>query len=1105
MKNFLFCEPLAELDPELGELIDYEAERQTRKLIMVPSESIAPMAVHEAVASVFSHIYAEGYPDERTRKMTEAEILDYETELGHYRRYSDRRYYKGVEYADVLEALARRRTAEVFANGHPADKIYVNVQALSGAPANTAVQYALLDPGDTMMSMSLYVGGHLTHGSKVAYSGKTYNVVPYGVDARSELIDYDAVRQLAIEHRPKLIIAGYTSYPRAVDWRAFRAIADEVGAYLMADIAHTAGLVAAGLLDSPVGIADVVTFTSHKTMNGPRGAVVLTTNAKLYRRLDRAVFPGLQGGPHMETIAGITAAMKLAQTERFCALQAQTVANARALATALDANGVRVAYGGTDGHMVLVDCKGIQGPDGTPLMGDPAARILDLAGIVTNRNTIPGDTTAAYPSGVRLGTPWVTQRGLKEKEMQQVAALIANLFKATTPYAVARRGGPDYRARVDFDGLETVKLEVAALADEAGAPCVGMDAEASVRRPAANTGDQASVGRPAANTGYPHFYYINDVPRGSVGDLRQQKASVGRPAANEGNNKDPYERLELEGRLAKPFVDWLTPSHTADMADGEARSITLLEAAGEVMAAGRLTRVDATRYYLDVPIAKAARVMTWLRELVDGYVMTDDRFGRLPFLDAVRDLGEAPAEVARPGEKQVDDPPYVKPYFIGAWSHKEPAGEPLPKFTWEEDHDAPLRTTRLHEVHREMGARMVSFGGWDMPVWYTSNSEEHHAVREAAGLFDVSHMGCWEVSGSEAQAFLNLIMVNDVNMLNVGESQYSALFDVDGIPLDDLLVYQLDTERYLVVVNAANNDKDWAWANAVLRGEVMIDPARPWATWRGEDVVLQDLRDPAAGEAMRVELALQGPKSKDILLAMGGDQEDLAKIRALPWAGITHVTLGDGDKYEPFDMIVSRTGYTGERTAYELFVHPDRLVAFWQCLLEVGAPFGIKPCGLAARDSLRIEAGLPLYGHEMAGPLHLTMADAGFATYIKLYKPFFVGREAYIAREADRATTAKAEVVRFRVPEKGHPKPESLDRVVDARGRVVGYVTSCAIDTEGYLLGQAYVQGKYQDEGTQLAVLVTPRRAPTPQDQLEMGDRTQLPVPIVVLRRFPKR
>jgi glycine hydroxymethyltransferase len=339
-------------------------------------------------------------------------------------------------------------------------------------------------------------------------------------------------------------------------------------------------------------------------------------------------------------------------------------------------------------------------------------------------------------------------------------------------------------------------------------------------------------------------------------------------------------------------------------------------------------------------------------------------------------------------------------------------------------------------------------------------------------------------------------MVNDVNLLAVGESQYSALFDVEGIPLDDLLVYRMGEEHYLVVVNASNNDKDWAWVNAVLKGEVMIDAGRPWVKWPVQDgVVLRDLRDPSAGAAMRAELALQGPKSRDILLALGGEAGDLTKIKNLPWAGITRVTLGG------FDVIVSRTGYTGERVAYELFVHPDRLAAFWKALLAVGEPMGIKPCGLAARDSLRTEAGLPLYGHEMAGPLNLTMADAGFGTYIKTYKPFFVGREAFIAREARR----KAEVIRFQVPEKGQPKPERLDRLVDSKGKVVGYVTSCSVDTEGYLLGQAYVNENDQAVGAALSVLVTPRRAPKPQDQLKMGERTQLPVPVIVLSRFPKR
>ena len=1057
MNDFLFRNSLAKTDPDLERLIGYETERQARKLVMIPSESIAPVAVHEAVASFFSHIYAEGYPDNRTRTMRQDEILDYASELGHYRRYADPRYYKGVEYADVLESLARRRVAEVFATKDvTADDLYVNVQSLSGAPANTAIQYALMEPGDTMMSMALHVGGHLSHGSKVAYSGKTFNVVHYGVDDKTERLDYDAIRDQALETKPKMIIAGYTSYPWAPDWQAFREIADEVGATLLADIAHVAGLTAAGAFPSPVGIADVVMFTTHKTFNGPRGAVILTHDRTLGRKFDRMVFPGFQGGPHMDTIAGIAVAAKLAATEQFRTLQHQTVKNAVALAEALDDEGVRVAYDGTDTHMVLIDCKTVEGPYGTPLMGDPAVRILDIAGIVTNRNTIPGDSTALYPSGVRLGTPWVTQRGLDEGDMAQIAKAIARLFNHMQPYVVERRRPRyDYRARVDFDVLEAVKLDMAALAERAAAP------------PDPITDSLEAPG----DSGYPHFYFLTDEPKGDAA----------------------YERLRLEGDLAKPFVDWLTPSNTTAMADGESRNITLLEADGAVMAAGLLTREDATAYTLDVPHDKAGRVMTWLRALVDGYVATDDVYGRLTFLDAVRDVGAAPTPDPEP---EPETGPFTKPYFVGAWSHQEPAGEPLPTFEWDPPEDQDDRETVLHETHKAMGARMVPFGGWDMPVWYSGNLDEHRAVREAAGLFDVSHMGCWDVRGPEAAAFLNMVMVNDINYLDVGDSQYSALFDVDGLPLDDLLVYRLNDERYMVAVNAANNDKDWAWINGVLKGEVMIDPQRPWVHWEGPEgsVELRDLRVPASGEDRRHELALQGPASRDILLALGGSAEDLAEVRGLPWAGIVEVTLGD------FNLLVSRTGYTGERVAYELWVHPDRLVDLWQALLEVGEPFGVKPCGLAARDSLRIEAGLPLYGHEMDGPLNLTMGDAGFRTYVKLYKPFFVGREAFAEREADR----DAEVVRFRVTEKGQPRPQALDPVVDDRGKVVGQVTSCAIDSEGYLLGQAYVRTSVKKRGTVLSAMVSPRRKPKPREELGMGDRVTLPVEIEVLRRFPR-
>ncbi|HET7376210.1 MAG TPA: serine hydroxymethyltransferase, partial [Anaerolineae bacterium] len=376
--DFLFRGDLSEIDPAVAELINHETARQIRKLIMIPSESTAPQAVRETLMSSLQNIYAEGYPDPRTRTQTEEQITDYDEQLSYYRRYGDPRYYKGVEYADVIEALARRRTAEAFATEiiGPA-RIFVNVQALSGAPANNAVYEALVKPGDTVMGMSLIAGGHLTHGSPVNRSGKHYNIVSYDVDPQTELINYDRVREQALQAKPKMIIAGFTSYPWAPDWKKFREIADEVGAYLLADVSHVSGLIIAGAYPSPLGLAQVVTFTTHKTLGGPRGACILTLDEALSRKIDRAVFPGEQGGPHINNIAGIAVAMKLARTDQFKQLQHQTVKNTIELAKALSDNGLRVAYGGTNSHLLLIDCKPIKGSDGTPLMGDPAARILD--------------------------------------------------------------------------------------------------------------------------------------------------------------------------------------------------------------------------------------------------------------------------------------------------------------------------------------------------------------------------------------------------------------------------------------------------------------------------------------------------------------------------------------------------------------------------------------------------------------------------------------------------------------------------------------------------------------------------------------------------------
>lgn len=1042
MSDFLIRGSLADLDPAVHALTQIEAERQYRKLILIPSESTAPFAVRQALASAFQNIYAEGYPDEETRRMSEDEILDLEVRLAHYRRSSDPRYYKGVEYVDAVEALARRRCAELFAaNGVSPDDLFVNVQPLSGAPANNAVYHALVNPGDTVMGMSLLHGGHLTHGSPVSRSGKYYNIIHYGVDPVSERIDYDAVEALARSHRPKMIIAGYSSYPWSVDWQRFRAIADAVGAYLFADIAHVAGLVAAGVFPSPVGFAHVITFTTHKSLCGPRGAVILTTDPKLARQIDRAVFPGEQGGPHINTIAAQAVAFKLAATDPFKAMQKQVVANCIALTQALAAEGLRIPFGGSDTHLTNVDCKSIVGPDGTPLSGDQGARILDLAGIVANRNTIPGDTSAANPSGIRFGTPWITQRGFREEQARQVGRIIARVLKACVPFSQSSRKGPQQRAKVDFEVLNQARLEVRDLATR-----MGIDYEPSQHS-------------------YPHFYYLDD------------------PAP-----RSTFARIEVRGAAAEGLLHWATSARPEDMAPGQSVRLHLHTPRRRVE--GTLTRDDRTRWSLTVPSSDAPLTQTWLRDLSDGFVAfdRDDPRKRLPGPVVVRN---AEAAHAMPKADAVSDG-VDKPWYIGI---EKASRKALPPFQWSEPEQAELRRTALYATHRALGAKMISFAGWQMPVWYTSVLEEHLATRQAAGLFDVSHMGVYQVEGPQACAFLDSVVGNDIAALEVGQSAYTHFLAPDGSVLDDTMIYRTSADAYLVVVNAANDDKDWAWLNAVRAGAVCVDLERPWALAPGRGCRLRNLRDPKEGDAMRVDLALQGPKSRDILLALGCEASTAARLRALPWAGVMAGVFGG------FDLIVSRTGYTGERLAYELFVHPEQSVALWNALLAEGAPLGLRPVGLGARDSLRIEAGLPLYGHELAGPLGLGVGAAGFGSYVKPHKPWFVGRSAFLAQEASRT----GEVVRFRFVEKGVRMAHTGDPVVDRRGRVIGHVTSCAVDSEGYILGQAHLELKYTAEGTPIAIFQGASSEPgKPPRDLALGDRAVVPTPAVVLSRFPK-
>ncbi len=537
MADFLFRGSLADLDPEVYKLTELETERQLRKLILIPSESTAPAAVRQALASTFQNLYAEGYPDEETRQMDEADLLDHTARLAHYRRYSDPRYYKGVEYADIVEALARRRCAEAFATtSFSAGQLFVNVQPLSGAPANNAVYSALLNPGDTILGMNLLHGGHLSHGSSVNRSGKLYHVVHYTVDPTTEQIDYAAVEALAKENKPKIIIAGYSSYPWAPDWARFRAIADSCGAVLMADISHIAGLIVAGVIPSPVGLAQVITFTTHKTLCGPRGACILTHDASLARKLDRAVFPGEQGGPHVHVFAALATTFKFARSEPFRQLQYQIARNCVKLTARLQERGLRIPYGGTNTHLANLDCKTIVGADGTTLSGDMAARILDIAGIVLNRNTIPGDKTALYASGIRFGTPWMTQRGLGEAEMVKVADIMADVLLACKPYSVETRQGLAQRAKLDFNVLEDAKLRSRDLAEAAG-----RDAEFSPH-------------------GYPYFFFTDDKPASGA----------------------DWAAFDLSGESIRQFINYTLTSEVEALQPGQSQTTSLTVPGGSI-------------------------------------------------------------------------------------------------------------------------------------------------------------------------------------------------------------------------------------------------------------------------------------------------------------------------------------------------------------------------------------------------------------------------------------------------------------------------------------------------------------------------------------------
>jgi glycine hydroxymethyltransferase len=404
MTTALALSALAAADPDLAGLVEAEERRQFDKLRMIPSENYVSAAVLAATGSVLTNKYSEGYPG--------------------------RRYYEGQQLVDPIEELAQRRAEALFGVDH------ANVQPYSGSPANLAAYLAFCQPGDTVLGMALPMGGHLTHGAGVSATGKWFRAVHYGVDQTTGRLDYDQVRALARAERPRMIICGGTAIPRTIDFAAFAEIAREVGAVLLADVAHIAGLIAGGAHPTPAGHADVISTTTHKTLRGPRGAMLMTT-AEHAKAIDKAVFPGLQGGPHNHTTAAIAVALKEAATPEFARYAHQVVANAQALADALAGRGFDLVSGGTDNHLILVDLTSKE------ITGKVAAKALDEAGIELNFNTVPFDPRRPFdPSGIRLGTPAITTRGLTEGHMPMVASWIDAAVTA------ARTGHPEVLPRV---------------------------------------------------------------------------------------------------------------------------------------------------------------------------------------------------------------------------------------------------------------------------------------------------------------------------------------------------------------------------------------------------------------------------------------------------------------------------------------------------------------------------------------------------------------------------------------------------------------------------------------------------------------------------------
>jgi len=1115
--DYAFNSSLEDIDSVVSRIIEFEEERQARKIIMIPSESICPPAVLKALGSVFNNVYAEGYPPRDMRGEDEKAISDFDCRLSKLRRYSDRRFYKGCDYVDFLESLAQRRASELFAtHKNPASNIFVNVQPLSGACANNAVYDAFVEHGEVVMGMSLIHGGHLSHGSEFNRSGKNYRIVAYEVSKKNHRLDYDEIMKLAVEHKPKLIIAGYTSYPWAPDWKRFREIADSVGAKLFADISHTAGLVTAGVYPNPIDYADVVTCTTHKTLFGPRGAIILTTNYEYAEKIDQAVFPGEQGGPHANKFAAMAVAFKIAKTNKYIETQKKIAANAKYLGEVIEKNGIKLAYGGTNTHLLMVDLNSIETTTGFKLKGEIAVRMLDLCGIVANKNTIPGDTATSEASGVRLGTPWITQRGITRDGIEELGNIISYILKNINPFTYEGLTGTLPRGKIELDILQATKRKVETL----------VHGLVSVKKP--------------KGIGYPHYSNSKSIEdsksdfndksiiyiRGDRALQFLEEISTNKISTNKiSTNKISTNKISTN----KISTNKISTNKISDIRENNGCKSFLLDKNAKLIAPIFIYRLKPVNEREDQFIIVTKNkfkgyVIQWFRGLSDGYLVFDSKDifkkieGPVVVLDKKslleRDYINIEEIIETIKKLDIDLPDYekgtdsevlynkfperfdfTKPYFIGQAKIKVTFQVKSKKtFKYEAIEKPPMRSV-LYDEHKKLTKNIVPFAGWEMPIRYEGIIEEHRAVRETAGLFDVTHMGVLEVAGRYATQFLDVIDTNYAPWIKPGDSQYGYMLDPEGNPIDDIMIYKFSKEKYMVVVNASNNEKDLAWLNAVNKRDILIDLSDKPKEIPGE-VVIRDLKDPKSiGKDSKVDMAIQGPQSLNILKAMATTDKIKYSLEKIEKTQFIETEL------QGIPVVIARTGYTGEKFGYEIFVHPDKACKMWNIILEKGRDFGVKPVGLGARDSLRVEAGLPLYGHELAGHFNISPIEAGFGPYVKLHKPYFIGRKAII----EKLNHLKMSVVRFRMSNKGVKMAKTQDFVISKRSqKAIGWVTSCAVNQDGFQVGMAYIDNRFTLEGTKIGIVALAYDSKVKKSTMDIGDRYYLHEEATILSRFPK-